>query len=143
MPTEDDIPQTSPAPMTYQNEVDFYTHLENLSIPNSHKYFLKFHGCFVMQGKGFVILECADQGSLQDFFKQNNFPYDHEELHGLWRNLADLFLGLSIIHNCDGNDDQGGTIRAVHQDFKPANIFVFREGRERLIPIDSKSATLA
>lgn len=78
------------------------------------------------------MLEYADQGSLQDFFKQNSLPYDRKELHDLWMSLRNLFLGLAMIHNLNtwnDSDSYGGTIRSVHQDFKPANIFVFRESQ--------------
>lgn len=128
-PDEDDSSLTARPSKAFENEKDFYANLENLPVENLHHYFLRYYGAFVVKGRGFIILEYADQGSLQDFLKQNNLPYSHQELQELWSRLSDLFLGLAIIHNLHDSGDHGGTIRAIHQDFKPANIFVFREGQ--------------
>lgn len=75
------------------------------------------------------MLEYTDQGSLLDFFNRNQLPLERHELYSLWRSLSNLFFGLEHIHGLeqDHRNTDSGTIRCVHQDLKPANIFVFRE----------------
>uniref|UniRef100_A0A093V886 non-specific serine/threonine protein kinase n=2 Tax=Talaromyces marneffei PM1 TaxID=1077442 RepID=A0A093V886_TALMA len=93
--------------------------------PYVSKYFLKYYGSFKQNNKGFIILEYADEGSLLEFFKSNQVPRTREELHGLFENLSDLLYGLRILHAKDlGKTNR--QLRGVHQDLKPANIFVSR-----------------
>lgn len=119
------------APTAFVTEVNFYANLENIRVEDTvlHKHFLTYYGSFLKQGRGFVLLEYADQGSLQDFFKRNNLPYDRQELCELWKSLFTLFSGLAMIHNLNDHVNRGAIVQAIHQDFKPANVFVFREGK--------------
>jgi serine/threonine protein kinase len=89
------------------------------------KYFLKYYGSFKQNGKGFIILEYADEGSLLEFFKSNKVPRTREELHGLFQNLSGLLFGLRLLHAQDPRKTNR-QLRGVHQDLKPANIFVCR-----------------
>lgn len=115
---------------SFKNEVDSYINLENNVLPTEvyGQHFLKYYGSFRKLGKAFIMLEYTDQGSLLDFFNRNELPLERHELYGLWSSLSNLFIGLEHIHRLEqdtGNTNQG-TIRCVHQDIKPANIFVFR-----------------
>lgn len=76
------------------------------------------------------MLEYTDQGSLLDFFNRNQLPLERPELYSMWKSLSNLFIGLEHIHNLEQGHKNSdlGTIRCVHQDLKPANIFVFRQG---------------
>lgn len=76
------------------------------------------------------MLEYADHGSLEDFFNRNELPLDRQEFCSLWWSLRNLLFGLEHIHGLeqDPRNSGYGTIRCVHQDLKPGNIFVFRQG---------------
>lgn len=76
------------------------------------------------------MLEYTDQGSLWDFFQRNELPLERHELYNLWSSLSNLFVGLEHIHSLErsSRNRNEGTIRCVHQDLKPSNIFVFRQG---------------
>ncbi|RAO66918.1 uncharacterized protein BHQ10_002930 [Talaromyces amestolkiae] len=89
------------------------------------KYFLKYHGSFKQKDKAFIILEFADEGSLLELYKSNRVPRTREELLGLFENLSGLLRGLRLLHAQDLRRTNR-QLRGVHQDLKPANIFVFR-----------------
>lgn len=71
------------------------------------------------------MLEFADEGSLLEFFKSNKVPRTREELLGLFENLSGLLAGLKILH-AQSYQKHNRQLRGVHQDLKPANIFVSR-----------------
>lgn len=110
--------------------MDSYITLENKAPPEIYKrHFLKYHGSFKKGDKAFIMLEYTDQGSLWDFFNRNEWPLERHELYDLWSSLSNLFVGLEYIHSLErrSKNRNDGTIRCVHQDLKPANIFVFRQ----------------
>jgi hypothetical protein len=112
---------------SFENEVNVYISLSNTARKDVvSKYFLKYHGSFIQNQKGYILLEYANEGSLLDFFQRQTPPYTREKLHDLWNNLFELLLGLSILHDHDPTITTK-QLRGVHQDLKPANIFVFRE----------------
>ncbi|KAJ0122084.1 hypothetical protein J7T55_002596 [Diaporthe amygdali] len=113
---------------SFKNESNSYINLEN-KIPSDvyAECFLTYYGSFRKGDKAFIMLEYTDHGSLLDFFSRNELPLERHELRDLWLSLSDLFIGLELIHGLE-HEHQGsiqGTIRGVHQDLKPANIFVF------------------
>lgn len=111
--------------------MDSYISLEN-KVPTTvyEQQFLKYYGSFRKGEKAFIMLEYADQGSLLDFFSRNELPLERHELYSLWWSLSKLLFGLEHIHNLEQDPRNSilGTIRCVHQDLKPGNIFVFRQG---------------
>lgn len=111
--------------------MDSYISLENKVPPEVYEeQFLRYYGSFKKGEKAFIMLEYADQGSLLDFFNRNELPLERHELCGLWWSLSNLLFGLEHIHGLeqDPRNSGYGTIRCVHQDLKPGNIFVFRKG---------------
>lgn len=115
--------------LSFRNEVDSYITLENkIRQDVCTEHFLTYYGSFLKGGKAFILLEYTEHGSLLDFFNRNELPLERHELHDLWLSLSDLFIGLKHLHALDHQfkDITSGTIRGVHQDLKPANIFVFR-----------------
>jgi serine/threonine protein kinase len=116
---------------SFKNEEETYINLKNKVPPKVYEeQFLNYYGSFKRAGRAFIMLEYADGGSLLDFFNRNQLPLDRQELYGLWWSLSSLLFGLEHIHglNQHHRNSSLGTIRCVHQDVKPSNIFVFREG---------------
>lgn len=111
---------------SFSNEVEAYTVLENQGeMEKASKYFLRYYGSFIQNGKGFILLEYADQGSLLDFFRKNHLPHERGELHRLWKSLSsNLLRGLEMLHSLNERVTED-VLRGIHQDLKPANIFVF------------------
>lgn len=111
---------------SFKNELKAYTSFQYHG--NEHyvpEYFLEYYGAFKQNDKGFIILEFANEGSLLEFFKSNKVPRTREELRGFFENLSGLLDGLRILH-AQSYRDSTRQMRGVHQDLKPANIFVFR-----------------
>lgn len=108
---------------TFVKEASAYSQLRQTSGASS--YFLECHGSFKQNGKGYIILEHADQGSLLDFYKRNDLPVDKAHYESFWRNFANLFMGVAMLHHI-GKRPGAVSFRCIHQDLKPANIFVFK-----------------
>ncbi|KAF2971549.1 hypothetical protein GQX73_g1986 [Xylaria multiplex] len=108
----------------FNNERHTYTAIRNLnriSVTGVSEHFLHYHGCFIQGDKCVLLIEYTNQGTLLNFFKNNWYlPRTKEEAQNLWRDLAQLIKGLALLHN------GGKHISAIHQDIKPANIFVFK-----------------
>lgn len=111
---------------SFKNELEAYLSFQYPG--NEHyvsEYFLEYYGSFKQKDKGFIILEFADEGSLLEFFKRNEMPRTREELLGFFENLSRLLSGLRLLHAQDfGKTNR--QLRGVHEDLKPANIFVTR-----------------
>lgn len=118
--------------VSFKNEVDSYITLANKIRPEIYaEHFLKCYGSFKKGDKAFIMLEYTDQGSLWDFFKRNELPLEKHELYYLWTSLSNLFIGLDYIHSLEQvSINSNSEVRCVHQDLKPANIFVFKQGDE-------------
>ncbi|KAK4203598.1 kinase-like domain-containing protein [Triangularia verruculosa] len=109
----------------FTNEVVAYMALENCpERDTASKYFLKYYGSFKQNGWGYVLLEYADEGSLEEFYAKNNTPHTPSEVHDLWDAMLNPLRGLAILHYLDEKITR--TLRGVHQDLKPSNIFVFK-----------------
>ncbi|KAI0534461.1 kinase-like domain-containing protein [Xylaria digitata] len=108
----------------FQNERHTYTAIRNLnhrSVTGVSEHFLHYHGCFIQGNKCVLLIEYSNQGTLLNFFENNWYlPRTKEEAQNLWRDLGQLIKGLALLHN------GGKHISAIHQDIKPANIFVFK-----------------
>ncbi|KAI0420959.1 kinase-like domain-containing protein [Xylaria grammica] len=107
----------------FMNERHTYTTIRNMRGTNMSKYFLHYYGCFIQGNKAVILIEYANQGSLLDFFKTNWFlPRTKEEAKDLWEDLGLLIKGLALLHS------GGKHTSTIHQDIKPANIFVSKVG---------------
>ena len=92
---------------------------------SNSKFFLEYYGSFKLDGKGYILLEYANQGNLDDFFSRNDIPNTRVELCSLWKELLNLVRGLILLHNL-----HAGGLHGIHQDLKPSNIFVFKHEDE-------------
>lgn len=87
------------------------------------QYFLGYYGCYIQGNKCVLLIEYANQGSLLEFFRRNwHLPRTKEEAQDLWDKLGQLIRGLALLH------DGGKHHSCLHQDIKPANIFVSENG---------------
>ena len=64
-----------------------------------------------MQGKLFIVMELATEGTLHDVLSQHKGPLPEDTV---WRLLIQLLLGLHHIHNK----------RILHRDIKSLNVFL-------------------
>lgn len=116
---------------SFKNELDAYLSFQYpVNEHNESKCFLEYYGSFTQEGKGYIILEYANEGSLLEFFKSNKVPRTRGEFHGLFERLSGLLDGLRILH-AESYRIPNRQLRGVHQDLKPANIFVFRNDSGR------------
>ena len=109
--------------------------------PSEH--IVAYYGSFIHGNSYNVILEYADQGTLETFIKKTKSPSSPEETLLIWDRLFDVTHGLVTIHGKIGNDSSASQIlngyvlytvrhllflifaNRIHQDVKPANILVF------------------
>ncbi|KAI1361677.1 hypothetical protein F5Y08DRAFT_12661 [Xylaria arbuscula] len=106
----------------FRKERDIYTTIRNMrhkAMIDVFKYFLGYYGCYIQGNKCVLLIEYANQGSLLEFFRRNwHLPCTVEEAQDLWLRLGQLIKGLALLH-------EGGRHHScLHQDIKPANIFV-------------------
>ncbi|KAK8090362.1 hypothetical protein PG997_005323 [Apiospora hydei] len=73
-----------------------------------------------------IILELAEEGSLRDLYKANDPPTTSEGIRTFWYGFLDLAEGLEALHNFNN----GQTYSIIHQDLKPSNVLVFRDGNQ-------------
>ncbi|OCL06940.1 hypothetical protein AOQ84DRAFT_67856, partial [Glonium stellatum] len=88
---------------------------------NRESAIIGFYGSFEQGGKHNVILEYANGGTLEDYFKRNSPPSTAQGIYLFWEALLKLGRALTAIHNqtIDSRVHHGW-----HQDVKPQNILV-------------------
>ncbi|KAI1141158.1 kinase-like domain-containing protein [Hypoxylon sp. FL0543] len=112
----------------YKAEVNAFTMIYNsasneeiLKLDN----IIEFYGHFAQNNKYYLLLEFAEQGNLDSYFKNTKPPESASEMVQFWKSMFKLFQGLILIHNLGGIDEESTTaFRGSHQDIKPGNIFV-------------------
>ncbi|KAI1353909.1 kinase-like domain-containing protein [Xylaria sp. FL0043] len=106
----------------FMKERNTYTTIRNMrriATIDVFKYFLRYHGCYIQGNNCVLLIEYANQGSLLEFFHKNWYlPRTKDEAQDLWIELGQLFKGLALLHNGGKHNS------SIHQDIKPANIFV-------------------
>lgn len=122
---------TSDAEKYYKAEVNAFRQLQRAGrhgLPSTSS-IIGFRGSFTRGNSFNVILEFADRGSLEEYFKTVWPPADGEQIIQFWEALSDILTALMKIHNVKPDDAGGGrTILGWHQDVKPANILVVSNG---------------
>ena len=109
--------------------------------PSEH--IIAYYGSFIHGHSYNIILEYADQGTLEDFMRKTDSPSSAEDSLLLWDRLFDVTHGVMTIHGQIDNDSSASQILngyalyttrhvpllistyRIHQDVKPANILVF------------------
>ena len=82
----------------YQREVDAFARmLQNFSTYPSPS-MIGFHGSYIHRGTYNIILEFADGGTLEDFFKERSPPKKGPDIIAFWENLFEVIKALFRLH---------------------------------------------
>ncbi|KAH7409344.1 kinase-like domain-containing protein [Cadophora sp. MPI-SDFR-AT-0126] len=114
------------AAVYYKNEVNAFRRLKRSQTPS----LIGFYGSFI-QGHTFnIILEYADQGTLEHYFSDTSPPSRGVDIINFWESLFRTIWGLKCIHEVDGRGASDGPqiLHGFHQDIKPANFLVCSNG---------------
>ena len=112
------------AKVYYENERSAFRNLNSYTSGRDEPSIIRCHGGYV-QGKFHnILLEYANLGTLEDYFRRQP-PQTPEEILDLWTKLLDLITALKRIHALEENEILGAMpLRGCHQDIKPSNILV-------------------
>ncbi|GAB7349672.1 hypothetical protein MBLNU459_g0345t1 [Dothideomycetes sp. NU459] len=119
--------KTKHAKRFYDNEVQAF---KRISQGRRDESLIQFLGSYTYHDDHHsIILEYADKGTLEDYFRTVQPPKDGAAILSFWRALSRVLLALHQIHE-DG--EEGSPVpsdypffRGVHQDIKPDNILAF------------------
>ncbi|KAF8848375.1 kinase-like protein [Acephala macrosclerotiorum] len=118
---------TPDAQNDYQNEVNV---LRKLNL-NNHPHIIHFYGNFKYGNTYNVILEYADQGNLEEYFKTQPPPSLPEDIVKFWNNLFGILKALHTLHmvrvsvkKLRSANGESKVLHGWHQDLKPENILV-------------------
>ncbi|CAG8952521.1 hypothetical protein HYFRA_00009625 [Hymenoscyphus fraxineus] len=116
---------TPDAERYYKTEVEAFRKLKRSQPHNPH--LISFFGSYIHSGTYNIILEFADQGSLEQYFQTIDPPSKIEDISKLWASLFGIIKGIDSIHNVElAKPNAGfGILNGYHQDIKPRNILVF------------------
>ncbi|EPE26730.1 Protein kinase-like (PK-like) [Glarea lozoyensis ATCC 20868] len=111
----------------YETEVDAFRRLEWERPYNPH--LIAFYGSYIHKGTYNVILEYADQGSLENYFQRTSPPWKSNDIINFWTSLFGILKALECIH-MTGLYSKGEVeiLNGCHRDVKPANILVISLG---------------
>lgn len=88
--------RTQEAEKYYKAEVGAFRKLTPLGKPLPN--LIEFYGSYVLDGTYNVILEYADQGNLEDYFKNTAPPSRGKDITQFWRGLFGVIRALDKIH---------------------------------------------
>jgi serine/threonine protein kinase len=86
---------------------------------------IKFYGSYIYRDSYNILLEFADKGSLEDYFRRESPPSRGEDIIKFWERLFQLIKVLKAIHFVFGTYIYRG-----HFDVRPENILVVSKGAE-------------
>lgn len=74
--------------------------VDALVVADNHcEHIVKYFGSFERDGKGVVILEYANGGSLLDILKRNQQPRNLEQTKAFWESLMAILQALDQLHH--------------------------------------------
>ncbi|CZR62093.1 uncharacterized protein PAC_11990 [Phialocephala subalpina] len=130
---------TAEAETYYNNETAAFRRLKH-----QDSNLIGFYGSFC-QGNTFnIILEYADKGTLERYFKDCRPPIQSEDIINFWDGLFKNIWAVGRIHNLDFRNIEEGSLvlHGFHQDLKPANILVVSKSDASPYEWDFKLADL-
>jgi serine/threonine protein kinase len=90
-----------------------------------------FHGSFTRGDTHNVLLEFADKGTLEDYFRTQIPPVDPEDIINFWQALFKILDALRHIHQLDGTGGPlifHGYVTPPRHVPAPANLFPLQGG---------------
>lgn len=86
----------------YRNELNAF---QTLGLnEEAFRHIVKFYGSFTQEESRNVILEYADQGTLEDYYQRIKNPMEEHDTTDFWEHFFNLARGLAQIHDV-GQDD--------------------------------------
>ncbi|KFY32505.1 hypothetical protein V493_00126 [Pseudogymnoascus sp. VKM F-4281 (FW-2241)] len=106
----------------YDTEVNAFKLFRNTRDVNM----IGFHGSFKQGGRFNLILEYANEKSLEDYFQNTSPPQDGHDIIQFWESLCKVIFSINILHTqlCKPSSSKSQRINGWHQDVKPANILL-------------------
>ncbi|KAJ9667922.1 hypothetical protein H2201_002108 [Coniosporium apollinis] len=133
--------RTKHAEKYYDSEVYGFSKLK--SGGRSEATIIGFYGSFTQNGTFNVLLEYADMGNLEQYFRNFLPPSKGEDIKSFWSKLFDITRAIQCIHTVEQRDSVSPKIfQGWHQDIKPANILVMSNGQSSPYMYDFKLADL-
>ncbi|KAK2794545.1 hypothetical protein FQN52_008126 [Onygenales sp. PD_12] len=87
--------------------------------PKDEEGIVGFYGGFCHNGAHSILLEYANEGSLEDYFQSDKIP---QETSSFWLSFVPVSKAIAKIHN---SRIEGTVYEGWHQDIKPKNILAF------------------
>ncbi|KIW94037.1 uncharacterized protein Z519_05353 [Cladophialophora bantiana CBS 173.52] len=108
----------------YSAEVEAFRKLNESSAPMPN--LIGFYGAFTQNQSRHIILEYANVGTLEEYWKKVQPPKLGQDIVTLWDNFFKLNKALVQIHENMGTDRAGRLqiFQGCHEDIKPSNILV-------------------
>jgi len=88
---------TADAPDDYESELDAFRKLNTMD----HGEILRFYGNFTHKRTYNIILEYADKGTLEDYFRDILPPSECHDIEKCWKALLAIMYALHTIHNVE------------------------------------------
>ncbi|TVY33614.1 Serine/threonine-protein kinase [Lachnellula subtilissima] len=128
---------TKDAERYYQTEVAAFGKLR--CNPN----IIGFYGNFTRGDSYNILLEYADEGTLESYFEKQAPPRDGEEVIKFWERLFKIIDALRGVHEVEPTTAGGPQIfQGCHHDVKPTNILVLSNGSTNAHDFQFKLADL-
>ncbi|TVY91861.1 Serine/threonine-protein kinase [Lachnellula willkommii] len=128
---------TKDAERYYQTEVAAFGKLR--FNPN----IIRFYGNFTRGDSYNILLEYADEGTLERYFEKQAPPRDGEEVINFWERLFKIIDALRGVHEVEPTTAGGPQIfQGCHHDVKPTNILVLSNGSTNAHEFQFKLADL-
>lgn len=84
---------------TKEGETDYLKEVNGYRSVKHADSIIKFFGSYIHGNERNVLLEYADKGSLEDFFRSETPPSHGGEIIKFWEGLFSLIKGLKAIHS--------------------------------------------
>ena len=89
----------------YQREVKAFTRLRDNSLNYPSPSMIGFHGSYVHRDTYNIILEFADGGNLEQYFKSENPPTRGVDIIAFWRSLFEVLKAMFRLHEQSLSED--------------------------------------